>query len=380
MKKTTDKKIFTSMASMQDIFRARDCKSRRISSYDKTGGNDDRIYIKPGESFVFADIKGAGVITHIWITHMNDGFKPEENSFRKAYFRFFWDGEKEPSVLTPLGDFFGMGHAMSRNFVSAPVQMSPEDGKGLNSWWPMPFANGAKLEIVNECDTTLIFYYYVDYEEWDAVDSDVLRFHAQWRRENPTDGKDPDNYNNHKEWCFGGENPTGEGNYLVMEAKGKGHYCGCNVNIHNLNQSDMWDWPGEGDDMIFIDGDKKPTLHGTGTEDYVNMAWCPTQEHSAPYHGLILGGKENWKGKITYYRYHIQDPICFAKDIKVTIEHGHNNNRSDDWSTTAYWYQTEPHMPFPKIAPVKERLPIDELTVLWDKMCKGKVKPGCEGK
>ena len=114
--------------------------------------------------------------------------------------------------------------------------------------------------------------------------------------------------------------------------------------------------------MIFIDGAKwPPQLHGTGTEDYVNMAWCPQQEYSAPYHGLILGGDANWKGKITYYRYHIQDPISFKKSIKVTIEHGHNNNRSDDWSTTAYWYQTTQHKKFDEILPVEERMPVDEV-------------------
>ena len=113
--------------------------------------------------------------------------------------------------------------------------------------------------------------------------------------------------------------------------------------------------------MIFVDGEPwPPGIHGTGTEDYVNMAWCPTQEYSAPYHGLILGGRDNWKGKISYYRYHILDPIMFTKSIRVTIEHGHNNNRSDDWSSTAYWYQTEPHKPFAKLPQLKDRLPINE--------------------
>ena len=152
-----------------------------------------------------------------------------------------------------------------------------------------------------------------------------------------------------------------------MEAKGNGHYVGANINIHNLNKTALWDWPGEGDDMFFIDGEPwPPRLHGTGTEDYVNMAWCPTQNYSAPYHGLILGGEDNWKGKITYYRYHIQDPIVFDKSIKATFEHGHNNNRSDDISSTAYWYQSEPHMKFPKLLPVEKRLPIDEERWRWD--------------
>lgn len=348
------------MFHMDDIARKRTGKRRRISSYDVTGGNDDRKYIAPGETYTVADIAGAGCIKHIWMTLNTDGWVIERNAFRKIVLRMYWDGEKTPSVEAPLGDFFGMGHGITRNFVSAPLQMSPEDGKGMNCWWPMPYGNGAKITVTNECNTTLILYFYVDYEQHETIPADLLRFHAQWHRECPTDGTPDPMDENHNAWCFEGENPVGDGNYVVLEAEGKGHYCGCNVNIHNLNRSGMWDWPGEGDDMIFIDGDKEPTLYGTGTEDYVNMAWCPTQEYSAPYHGLILGGKDNWKGKITYYRYHIQDPIMFEENIRVTIEHGHANHRSDDWSTTAYWYQTEPHKPFAPIAPVAQRLPVDE--------------------
>ncbi len=258
-----------------------------------------------------------------------------------------------------------MGHAMTRNFVSAPLQMSPEDGKSLNSWWPMPFQKNAKIEITNECNTTLILYFYIDYDEYDHLPENLLHFHAQWHRELPTKGVNPDSLRDHNAWCFEGDNTTGDENYVILEAEGKGHYCGCNVNIHNLNLSDKWDWPGEGDDMIFIDGEIwPPNIHGTGTEDYVNMAWCPTQEYNAPYHGLILGGRDNWKGKITYYRYHIQDPINFEKSIKVTIEHGHNNHRSDDWSTTAYWYQTEPHMAFKAMLPVEKRVPVLEESLM----------------
>jgi hypothetical protein len=138
------------------------------------------------------------------------------------------------------------------------------------------------------------------------------------------------------------------------------------VAIHNLNHSALWDWPGEGDDMFFIDGEPwPPRLHGTGTEDYVNMAWCPTQVYCAPYHGLILGGGDNWKGKITYYRYHIQDPVHFTRSIRATIEHGHANHRSDDVSSTAYWYQNEPHKPFASLLPVAKRLPIDDEAWIW---------------
>ena len=353
------------VASLETLAWRRPGRRLRVSSYDRSGGNDDRIYVAPGRSAVLADVSGAGCITHLWCTFMNEGFQPEKNSLRKVVLRMYWDEEKSPSVEAPIGDFFGMGHAQSRNFVSAPLQMSPQDGKALNCWFPMPFARGARLEIANECDTRLIFYYYVDYEAWRETPADLLRFHAQWRRTCPTRGIPDDSVPN-REWSFEGQNTTGEGNYVILEAAGAGHYVGCNINIHNLRKSAKWDWPGEGDDMIFIDGEKwPPSLHGTGTEDYVNMGWCPQQEYNAPYHGLILGGRDNWKGKISYYRYHIQDPVIFEKSIRVTIEHGHANHRSDDWSSTAYWYQSEPHQEFPTLKPVADRLPIEEESLLW---------------
>lgn len=355
------------MHNFDELYLAKTGKRRRISSYDRNGGNDDRLHIKPNETRTFALIKGSGIIKHIWITIMSDSpNRPQvKNLLRKVYLSFYWDDEENPSVLAPIGDFFGMGHAMSKNYVSAPLQMSPQDGKGFNSWWPMPFRKGAKLTITNEGEDDLFFYFYVDYEEKE-ISEDALYFHALWRRECPTKGIDQNNFKIHSDWTFGTENTNPrENNYRILHAKGKGHYCGCNVNIHNLNTSNMWDWPGEGDDMIFIDGDENPTLYGTGTEDYVNMAWCPQEEYCAPYHGLLLGGEENWKGKISYYRYHIVDPIMFEKEIEVTIEHGHNNHRSDDWCTTCYWYQVEPHLPHAPILPVEKRMPVDTEHLRW---------------
>ena len=359
-------------ADLSNIFLRRRAKRMRISSYDRSGGNADRLYIKPGETATIADIKSPGIITHIWvtlgtiapdtITHV-----PEADIYRKIVLRAYWDGETNPSVEAPIGDFFGMGHAMTKNFVSAPLQMSPQDGKSLNCWFPMPFKEKAALTVTNDCENILAFYYYIDYEQHEILPEDTLMFHAQWRRECPTGGKNPLDFDNHRDYCFGGQNTDGKGNYILLDAEGIGHYVGANINIHNLSDCARWDWPGEGDDMIFIDGEPwPPRLHGTGTEDYVNMAWCPTQEYNAPYHGLILNEKDNWKGKITYYRYHIADPIMFDKSILVTIEHGHNNHRCDDWSTTAYWYQNEPHKAFLPIVPVEGRIPINEMKVLWN--------------
>ena len=313
-------------SSLRELATLRNARRRRISSYDRTGGNDDRLYVQPGETATVADISGAGCITHIWVTMDCHA----EDFLRKVVLRMYWDGESDASVEVPIGDFFGMGHAQHKNFVSAPLDMSPEDGKSFNCWFPMPFADGAHIDVTNESEEQLIFYYYVDYEEYDSLPEDQARFHAQWHRENPCKGISEEGLKNN-EFQLEGKNTTGEGNYVVLEAEGTGHYVGCNLNIHNLRYTGKWNWYGEGDDMIFIDGEPfPPTLHGTGTEDYFNTAWCPTQEVNAPYHGIIKAGDPNWAGKITLYRYHITDPIMFEESIRVTIEHGHNNHRSDD--------------------------------------------------
>ncbi len=212
-------------------------------------------------------------------------------------------------------------------------------------------------------------YFYIDYEEGIELPDNCLYFHAQWRRDCPTNGIDEHERKCHTQWVFGDEqdkNVSGKENYIILEAKGQGHYVGCNLNIHNLNGSTEWDWLGEGDDMIFVDGESwPPKIHGTGTEDYFNLAWSPTQEQCAPWHGTILAGEQNYKGKYTFYRYHVQDPVMFEKSIRVTIEHGHNNLRSDDYSSTAYYYQLEPHMDQPLMPLVEQRLPIDAHALLW---------------
>jgi hypothetical protein len=319
--------------------------------------------LEPGASATLCDVRGAGCITHLWITVGPSEWeaavtREQEQMLRRLVLSMHWDDSEHPSVLTPLGDFFGVGHSMTTNFVSLPLQMSPEDGRSLNCFFQMPFEQGARIELTSEMEREDVqLYYYVDYEAYDLLDQELGRFHACWRRENPTDGVTQGSESNEDFLFHEGTNLDGEGNYVILEAEGRGHYVGCVLSVRNLRETSEFNWYGEGDDMIFIDGEPfPPALHGTGTEDYFNLAWCPTQSYAAPYHGLTLPGAENWGGPVSMYRFHIEDPVMFTRSIRVGIEHGHANKRSDDLSSTAYWYQTLPHRPL-ELAAVDLRLP-----------------------
>ena len=351
-------------ANLENLFVKRAGKRMRVASCDPTGGNNDNVLIPSGETYLFADLQGPGIVTHFFCTIGNPnkrrpecGIGTEEFNVRKVVLNVYWDDETEPSIQAPLGDFFGMGHGITKSFASAPLQITPEDGRGFNCWFPMPFRRRARFTVKNECCSPLHFYFYVDYEQVESLPENALYFHALWNRECPTDGIPSSARSRHMEWIMGGEQDkhlSAEGNYVLLDAEGSGQYVGCNINIHNLENSSEWDWFGEGDDAILVDDEPwPPRLHGTGMEDYLGLAWCPTQEYHAPYNGCTLSPMDNYKGMASYYRFHILDPIMFDKHIRVTFEHGHNNNRSDDWSTTAYWYQTEPHKPFHPMLPVK---------------------------
>src|SRR4030042_1622673 len=228
---------FSSLSGgLTDIPRLKDHRRRRFSSYDRTGGNSDYIVVEPGETAVLAETKGAGCVKHIWVTIRSE----EEWFLRKLLLRMYWDSEKSPSVEAPIGDFFGIGHGLTRNYASAPLQMSPEDGKGFNCWWPMPYDKGARITLENQGETRVAgFSYYVDYEEWGRPEDGLGRFHAMWRRANPTDSGSEEG-GDHRTWMFQGENPGGEGNYRILGAEGRGHYVGCNMNGVNLRKTDTF--------------------------------------------------------------------------------------------------------------------------------------------
>jgi len=320
--------------------RLRDYKSKRSSSWDKTGGNTDSLRVEPGQSATLLEATGAGVITHIWFT-INSS---DRMHLKNLVLRAWWDGESAPSIEVPVGDFFGLG--LGEYFVYQSALLSVAPVKALNSYFQMPFATSAKITITNEGKIrTDNFYFAVDYTTVAKLPEGLGRFHAQYRQEAPCK----------KSATPGDKNLNGEGNYVFLEATGKGHFVGVTQGVEQNADG----WFGEGDDMIFIDGDTAPTINGTGTEDYYNGAWdfglqaFANMRQGAPY----VVDPERTGGRYCLYRWHTESPITFEKSIKVTIEHGHANDRADNFYSTAYWYQTEPHAEFPKLPPVEARVP-----------------------
>jgi hypothetical protein len=344
---------------------AKSFQARRASSYDTSGRNADAWPIEPGETKTIAEIDGPGSISHIWFTIASG----DPLYLRKLLLRAYWDGEDSPSVDTPVGDFFGLGHGRAYSYecalfnTSTNLQGETAVGIAMNSWVPMPFGENARIEIVNEQEEPVrSFYFYVDYQAYEQpLPEDTLRFHAKWRRELPTPGwTGKGSVWNSAEWHqrMGGDegvNLSDENNYCFLEAEGRGHFVGVNFAIDHMYKG----WWGEGDDMFFVDGEEwPPSLHGTGSEDYLSHAWG-MQNNAHLYNGTSwaeIDSGNDW-GKVCVYRYHVVDPVPFKKSLRASIEHGHANNRSDDWSSTAYWYQTEPHKVWAPMLPVEARMP-----------------------
>ncbi len=319
--------------------RLRSYKNQRSSSWDRTGGNADWVGVDPGQAATVLDVQGAGVVTHIWFT-INS---PDAMHLKNLVLRAWWDGETLPSIEVPIGDFFGLGLGEYFLYQSELLAVAPM--KALNAYFKMPFATAAKISVTNEGPARVrSLYFAIDYVTLASLPDGLGRFHAQYRQAAPCKGVVSD-----------GKNISGKDNYVFLEATGKGHFVGVTqAVVQNENG-----WFGEGDDMILVDGDPMPTINGTGTEDYFNGAWdfggqaFANLHQGAPY----IVDPERIGGRYCLYRWHTEGPIAFEKSIKVTIEHGTANDRSDSFYSTAYWYQTEPHTQFPALPAPAERAP-----------------------
>jgi hypothetical protein len=330
--------------------RLRSYKTRRSSSWDRTGGNGDAVGVAPDASATILEVAGAGVVTHVWFTIASD----DQHHLKNLVLRAWWDGEDSPSVEVPIGDFFGLG--LGEYFVYQSAMLAVASVKALNSYFQMPFSKSAKMTVTNEGKIkTNSLYFAVDYVTMAEIPADLGRFHAQYRQAAPCKGVVDDWQVNWDKSVNDLKNLDGKDNYVFLEATGRGHFVGVTQAVLQNQEG----WFGEGDDMIFIDGDALPTINGTGTEDYYNGAWdFASQPFAFEHNGApFIKGDEKLGGRYCLYRWHVESPITFEKSIKVTIEHGHGNSRSDDFYSVAYWYQTEPHAAFPALPAPEARVP-----------------------
>ncbi|MBN2217858.1 MAG: DUF2961 domain-containing protein [Pirellulales bacterium] len=330
--------------------------------YDKDNNLDRPDRIESGATYVMADLKGPGVITHIWLTFLQEphfwvtdgAADPQE-----MLLRIYWDGREKPDVEAPVGDFFANCFGRQMAVISVPVIV--EDADSYNCFWHMPFRKSARIEIVNQSKKPIRkLYNNVDWIKKKSLPENTMNFCAQYNQEYPTKpGQD----------------------YVVLDAEGKGYYVGTVLAVRTRSPS----WFGEGDEKIYIDGEKLPSIRGTGTEDYFLSAWG-LKENSTPYFGvpyLNQGGDDRIIGQMTCsYRWHVQDPLVFNTGIRVTFEtfgwmspdenkehEPHSwNEREDDFSSVAFWYQMGPAKKFTTVPPAAERkLPSLERVITWGK-------------
>ena len=304
---------------------------------------------KDKETRNLLETKGPGMIRHMWIT-----IPPNDiMAMRNIILRIFWDGQSQPSVESPIGDFFGVAHGRQRSLVSDNVTM--QGAKGFNCWIPMPFASNVKITVENDTGKEVpLFFYQIDFTLGDEIDTNMGYFHAQFRRANP---------------C-----PFHEDYRIIDGIEGKGVYLGTVLGVRSKFIDEWW---GEGEVKFYIDKDQEyPTICGTGAEDYIGSAWG-LEEINTPYQGAPLVDDE--RGLYSLYRFHNVDPIYFQESLKVTIQqigygqsekaekhYGENYvwhraagtkesspdgyfERSDDYSSVAYWYQTLPTNTFPQL-------------------------------
>ncbi len=330
---------------------AQSYRSLKQSSYDRTGGNGDAWPIAAGGTKEVFSSDGPGVITHIWFTIAAES----RFHLKEIVLRIYWDGESKPSVEVPVGDFFGLNTGEYNLYQSAFLNCSSV--KALNCYFKMPFRKSARITVTNEGSEEVgSFYSNIDYQLVTSLPERSLYFHAQYRQATP---------NIAVKYASGDKelNLDGKNNYVFAETRGSGHLMGVTMGV--LQNHDRW--MGEGDEMIFIDDDKTPSINGTGTEDYFCGAWdFGGRGEAVPFANLyngahLISAAEEAGGRYCLYRWHADNPVTFRKYLKYTIEHGHANNRADNFYSVAYWYQTEPFTDFPRLPAAVDRNPVPKV-------------------
>jgi len=330
-------------AALPRYARAHNYKSLKQSSFDRSGGNADSWPMAPGATQELFNSSGPGVITHIWFTIAADSV----NHLKEIVIRAYWDGSSKPSIEVPVGDFFGLN--LGQYFVYQSAFLNCSSVKALNCYFSMPFRKSARFTATNESEHKVhAFYSNIDYQLVPSLPDDALYFHAQYRQATPNAAQTTSD-----------KNPDGRQNYVYTEARGRGHLMGVTLGV--LQNTDHW--MGEGDDMVFVDDETKPAIVGTGSEDYFNGAWDFGGRDGAIQFAHLYNGApfmtnpERAGGRYCLYRWHGDNPITFSRYLKHSMEHGHANDRADNFFSVAYWYQSEPFTDFPALPPPAARIP-----------------------
>jgi hypothetical protein len=305
-----------------DLSRLKDFAAKRVSSNNPDlASNDDSLRPIAGETVVLADLQGPGVVTHLWVTVAAN----EYGWPRLLRLRVYYDGSSTASVDAPLGDFFGVGLGVEKPVESLLVR-DGSSGRSRNSYWAMPFRKRCRITVTNEGRRRVSnLYYHVDWKQVKSLPADMAYFHAWYKQEIPA--------------VMGRK-------YELLNVRGRGHYVGTVLSVVQ-NQPG---WFGEGDEFFFVDGEKKASIEGTGTEDYFNDAWS-LREAQGAYTGVPIAEGTGLGSRMSAYRWHLPDPVPFQRSLKFEIEHAGwtyeadgrvrsgFEERADLFSSVAYWYQ-----------------------------------------
>ena len=323
--------------------RAQNYKSLKQSSFDRTGGNKDYWPMAPGATQEVFNASGPGVISHIWFTIAADS----PNHLKETVIRAYWDGNAKPSIEAPVGDFFGLN--LGQYFVYQSEYLNCSSIKALNCYFAMPFRRSARITATNESKQKIgAFYSNIDYQLVPSLPEDTVYFHAQYRQSTPNSANTGSQLNQ-----------DGGQNYVYAETRGRGHLMGVTLGVLQNTEH----WFGEGDDMIFVDDESKPLITGTGSEDYFNGAWDfggrdGAVQFAHKYNGApLMQSPERTGGRYCLYRFHGDNPVTFTRYMKHTMEHGHANDRADNFYSVCYWYQSEPYTDFPVLPAAEARIP-----------------------
>ncbi len=332
-----------------DLTQQQTYRAQRSSSSDPVGANRDYRAVPAGATETVLNIEGPGAVTHLWFAVADH----EPLALKRVVLRMYWDDETMPSVEAPIGDFFGLGLGQCFVWQSAVLAVSPVCG--LNSYFNMPYAHHARITVTNEGRQPIWgLFYNVDYRKYrEPLLRGTLYFHAQYRQAQPNHGLASDFVNNQDPRADELLNLDGRDNYVWLDAKGRGQFVGVTMSV--LQNQDSW-W-GEGDEMFFVDGETTPSIEGTGAEDYFGGSGDFRQPFSFASIGAPVVGDEVAGSRSSVYRFELESPIPFTSSLRATIEHGNANARSDNFYSVAYWYQSEPHQPFPALPPVEDRIP-----------------------